>query len=480
MSATIRLTLLISAVTATLVPSALAQFVDLGLNLKKATAGISGTTVVVAGELASGNGACYVVDATTGDVVRELLTDQGVPPKGVTSIRVSGSTAVVGAPGLGTGAVGEAYLFDVQSGIQIARLSPVGGTPFDGFGWSVGISGDRVVVCDAMNGDGVDPAAYIFDASSGAQVAKLATLSPHTHYSAVAISGDIVAALVTRLTDDESWPVAVEVQLFDADTGALTGKIESGPDQYFSPWKGIDLDGTMLTVQGESTLVFDIASVNEVVTLEGIQKWGKHAPWGVYTGAVVDGGRVVVIEDHGNGLGIYDLGTKSKTNWTPEVPCQTGFGGGYHNIIDADGDLAVLCEYDRVKVVDITGTWADFGGCYPNVSTQLVGVGALEPGNFVSLRIDHVNKAMTPVILVIGTDTIDLPLLGGHNGVLVPNPTWVIFAGYSNAQGEMEMHLSSLPVIPKGAPLYLQAFIHWPGLFLDDYFPTNAVRAVRM
>jgi hypothetical protein len=94
-----------------------------------------------------------------------------------TSVAISGSLVGVGAP-LADGAVlqsGAVYLFDPATGAQRGRLVAEGGVSRDEFGASLAIDGGLVVV-GAPFDDQVDlnaGAAYLFDATTGAQLLKL-------------------------------------------------------------------------------------------------------------------------------------------------------------------------------------------------------------------------------------------------------------------------------------------------------------------
>jgi len=83
------------------------------------------------------------------------------------SVAVSGDTAIVGVykdddSGLDSGS---AYLFDVTSGLQLAKLTAADGALNDWFGFSVGVSGNRAIVGaygDDDNGS-YSGSAYLFE-----------------------------------------------------------------------------------------------------------------------------------------------------------------------------------------------------------------------------------------------------------------------------------------------------------------------------
>ena len=66
---------------------------------------------------------------------------------------------------------GSAYLFDASTGAQIAKLLPSDGLTWDYFGYSIAIDNGVVAVGAPYAGNA--GAAYLFNASTGEQIAKL-------------------------------------------------------------------------------------------------------------------------------------------------------------------------------------------------------------------------------------------------------------------------------------------------------------------
>jgi hypothetical protein len=123
-----------------------------------------------------------------------------------TSVAISGTRVVVGAIQDDTGASnsGSAYVFDLSSGtptVPVATLNNPGPFTADNFGWSVGISGTRVVVGADGDDTGASAAgsAYVYDLLSGTPTVPVATLNNPTPTvgelfgRAVAIDGTTVA-----------------------------------------------------------------------------------------------------------------------------------------------------------------------------------------------------------------------------------------------------------------------------------------------
>ena len=137
---------------------------------------IDGTTVVVGAYGAGTGGAAYVFHteddgATYGQVAKLTATDAAAGDKFGTSVAVDGGTVAIGAwygNSAGSGS-GSAYVFRTSDGGatygQVAKLTAADAVADDGFGYSVAIDGDTVVVGALY--DGTDSgAAYIFSSDS--------------------------------------------------------------------------------------------------------------------------------------------------------------------------------------------------------------------------------------------------------------------------------------------------------------------------
>jgi cell wall-associated NlpC family hydrolase/drug/metabolite transporter superfamily protein YnfA len=158
---------------------------------------VSGTTAVVgAPEHAKLAGRAYVFTqtATGWAQVAELKGSDTVAPDGFgASVAVSGTTAVVGAPG--HAGDGRAYVFTETDGAwkQVAELRDSNTLANDNFGLSVAISGTTAVV-GAGDNNGAAGAAYVFTETAGVwkQVAELKgsdTVGGDWFGSSVAVSG---------------------------------------------------------------------------------------------------------------------------------------------------------------------------------------------------------------------------------------------------------------------------------------------------
>jgi hypothetical protein len=150
---------------------------------------ISGDTLVVGAQQATvghnwNQGAAYVFTCNQGGAdawgqVTKLTASDGAADDGFGySVSVSGDTLVIGARGAavgGHGAQGAAYVFYRNQGGadawgQMAKLSATDGTPLDYFGWFVSISGDTAIIGAPyadVDGHAAQGAAYVFSRHQG-------------------------------------------------------------------------------------------------------------------------------------------------------------------------------------------------------------------------------------------------------------------------------------------------------------------------
>ncbi|HEY3391736.1 MAG TPA: FG-GAP repeat protein [Lacipirellulaceae bacterium] len=155
-------------------------------------------------------GSAYLYDVSTGSQLAKLFaSDAQADDRFGISVAISGNTAIVGAyedTDLGSDA-GSAYLFDVKTGAQIAKLLPEDGDEYDHFGFSVAISGNIALVgaYKGQLGPLDEPgAAYVFDVATGTQIAQFLPFSDSnldlTGWS-VGVSGSV--AVIGAPRDDD-------------------------------------------------------------------------------------------------------------------------------------------------------------------------------------------------------------------------------------------------------------------------------------
>ncbi len=204
---------------------------------------ISGNTIVIGAfldsDLASDSGSAYVFEREPNasgnwtQVAKLHASDFGRLDLFGTSVAVSGSTCIVGAPWSSQNEIftGAAYVFERDQGGQshwgqVAKLLGSGSSIGDFFGEAVAISGSTVII-GATGEDLGSPqagAAYIFERDAGGpghwgEVAALFATdgSMFDQFGRVAISKDTV--VVGAFTDDQNGLYAGSAYIFERNHG---------------------------------------------------------------------------------------------------------------------------------------------------------------------------------------------------------------------------------------------------------------------
>ena len=175
----------------------------------------------------SSSGSAYLFDAVTGAQRAKLVpSDGGYEQYAGSSVAIDGEIAVVGS--WSPSSIGAVHVFDVATGEELAKLLPEDAEQGDRFGFSVGVC-DGVVVVGASGDDDHGDAsgsAYLFEATTGEQLAKLLPddgAADDFFGESVAISGTMV--LVGGEGDDDAGPFTGSAYLFDATTGEQLAKL---------------------------------------------------------------------------------------------------------------------------------------------------------------------------------------------------------------------------------------------------------------
>ena len=201
------------------------------------------------------------------------------------AVDISGTIAVVGAPGRDEHCVGQlcqhgaVYAFDLTSGQLLHKLLPASPAEFSSFGRSVAISGSTVVVgdpfasnaCSAGNPFCHSGAVYTFDALSGQQLVSLvpADLANYMEFGgAVASDGNLALIGAAGLQNEQKEGAAY---LFDLATGQELLRL-SASDGFILDGFGqaVAIDGGRAAVGSVAlgaVYVFDTASGAELLRL---------------------------------------------------------------------------------------------------------------------------------------------------------------------------------------------------------------------
>jgi hypothetical protein len=216
---------------------------------------ISGNTAIIGApgddDFGRFSGSAYLFDTTTGSQLAKLTASDAAAFNSFSrSVGISDNIAVVAASGVGRSS-GAAYLFDVTTGNQLAKLTPSDATEGD-FGVSVAVSGNKAIVGAWLdNALGVQSgSAYLFDVTTGNQLAKLTASdgAPFDEFGrSVAISGNI--AIVGAFGDDDGGTESGSAYLFDVTTGSQLAKLTA------SDAAAVDLFGVSVGISGNTAIV---------------------------------------------------------------------------------------------------------------------------------------------------------------------------------------------------------------------------------
>jgi hypothetical protein len=230
---------------------------------------VQGSTAIIGalnGPLEGGLGTAHVFDLDPGEELIELQPDDNQIGIGFGySVSVSNQIAIVSAPfddDKGPRS-GSAYLFDLISGDQVAKLQSTDGVQADRFGWSVDIS-DRFAIVGAPNHEfnSDKGAAYVFDSTTGNQLRKLIPHDPAPGYyfgESVAIL-DELAVIGAPQSDGRSRDEGA-VYLFNARMGReLVKYIASDGTRFDNLGSAVDLSRTKVLAGAEDDDEFGNAS----------------------------------------------------------------------------------------------------------------------------------------------------------------------------------------------------------------------------
>ena len=219
-------------------------------------------------DLGSDSGSAYLFDTAGNQILKLLAVDGGAGDRFGFSVAIADGIVAVGAPGHEHGGTdaGAAYLFDATTGTQIAKLTPNDAEAGDEFGNSIGIDNGIVAVgawrADEL-GDG-SGAAYLFDASTGNQLDKLLPDTGNNHQTfgvSIAIEDDIVAiGSRSFFVLGEGYTFA-KVYLFDVPTGNQLHRLQPDIENYNGDLGGhfgdvVDINNGLVAVGAPNRSIF--------------------------------------------------------------------------------------------------------------------------------------------------------------------------------------------------------------------------------
>lgn len=274
-------------------------------------------------------------------------------------VAIDGTTAVVASPGdddMG-GNSGSVYLFDTTTGTQTMKLLPLDGDVADGFGSSVAISGTTVLVgtfSDDDLGDG-SGSAYLFDSTTGVQIAKLLAADGDTNDMfgfSVALKGN--TAVIGAPGDACGMFNCGSVYLFDTTTGSQIGKLvasDASPNATFGWSVSTDGNSVLVGAPGDdapainsgSAYLFDLSSQTELFKL--LPNNGAYADM-FGTSVAIDGSTALIGAPYNDDLGVscgaayaFDTGTGAQTSKLLSPDGATAIWFGYSVAVEGTAAL---------------------------------------------------------------------------------------------------------------------------------------------
>jgi hypothetical protein len=317
-----------------------------------------------------------------------------------TSVAIDGDIIVIGeikGDPNGTTNAGKAYIFNT-SGHLIANLTAPEPQLSANFGFSVAVSGDKVVVGEPyaeVNGEPYAGQVHIFSAT-GAHLKTLTAPSPIEGVefgASVAIDGDIIIiGTYVRVgggfdgQDLHSSPLGTKsfVYIFDTE-GNLQNTLESpGSTEPSAFGVSSAIDEDIIVIGEDHATVSGVADAGRayifstngtpLATLES----SKPTKWGVFGVTVAVHGDIVVVSEPGSYPGtmnIYDTaGNKIKTlsdNYGPGIAVGNKIiVAGVEDTVDGNFNAG------RAYVFDLTGNaQADFASPNPQTNAQFAAWG---------------------------------------------------------------------------------------------------------
>ncbi len=250
---------------------------------------LSGNTALISAafddDSGDNSGSAYVFDASTGQQSRKLTaSDASADDNFGYSVALNGNIALIGAS-RDDNLRGSAYVFDAATGQQLRKLRASDGAAEDLFGCSVALSGNLAIVgarWDNLTGDGSynsgHGAAYIFNVNTGQQLRKLTASDAATDDQfgvSVALSGN--RAIVGAWYDDDGGSYSGSAYVFDATTGQQLFKLTASDAAEIAQFGGsVAIDGNYAIIGAHgannergAAYLFDVTTGQQLYKLVG-------------------------------------------------------------------------------------------------------------------------------------------------------------------------------------------------------------------
>jgi len=329
---------------------------------------ISGNTAIVGALHDDQTGSAYLFDVTTGTQLFKLTaSDAASSDIFGCDVAISGNTAIVGAVGNDDAGSysGSAYLFDVSNPVEICKLTASDAATGDGFGITVGIS-DNIAIVGAYSDDDAGTSsgsAYLFDITTGVQLAKLtasdAAAEDQFGYG-VGISGNI-AIVGAYYDDNEAGINSGSVYLFDVSNPSnpveitkLTASDAAAGDMF--GYRRVEISGNTVIVgafgnddagdQSGSVYLFDVRDPSNPVEITKFTASDAAAGDGFGIAVGISGNTAIVgayyDDDNGTNSGsayIFEniCNTKPTADAGDDQEVSTGPDGTVEVVLDCSG-----------------------------------------------------------------------------------------------------------------------------------------------
>jgi FG-GAP repeat protein len=311
------------------------------------------------------SGSVYIFDLTTNQQIAKLHANDPMGLDGFgASVAIQNGIVAVGSPHsvFPTSFTGAAYLFDAQTGTQLAKLTANDAAPNDRFGVSIAIDQGKVIVGASGKNSNIG-SAYIFDIATGTQLVTLNTNDSHPDQffgSSVRIQNNIVA--IGAWGDLQNGSDAGAAYLFDATTGVQLAKVlpevpPSGDEFGFAGdefGRSIDINNGTLVVgaaktddtgfNAGSTYIFSVPNATQTSVL-----FPNDLPDGDRIGAAIAiGGNFGVVgsdraNDHGTDSGSAFIFRKLTGSVTTRITPDDGAPGDrFGNAVDTDSNIIAV------------------------------------------------------------------------------------------------------------------------------------------
>ncbi len=404
------------------------------------------------------SGTAYLFDAGTGQQIAKFYREnaQAYDQFGC-AVAIDGSTVVVGAKtcegqGLRYGA---AFVFDIsdsENPVETHRLEALDPHVTDDLGKSVAVSG-RLALVGAPDKDGGLGAAYLFDVTTGEQLAKLeANDGERGDLFGFAVAIESNVALISAVRDLQSGVQSGSVYVFDVSDPRNPMETDkwsisnNAPDAQFG--RSVALDGSLALIgafqdlgngQGSgAAYLFDIPSGTQVARLVPEFATGL-ALYGCSVG--MSGNRIVIgaykDDDYGRDSGsayVYDISQPAQPVLIGK--CLANFG----NSMDYFGSRVDISESTVVvgsEFVDQRG--GDSGSAYLFDTDRCrleLGAEGVCPGRLV-LTVESATPGAQVVLLgALGTSVVRLPSGGPCPGISVNLDRSVVQVRSTTADGD--------------------------------------------